>query len=481
MSARLPDPGQLAGKRVTVWGLGSFGGGVAATRWLVARGARVTVCDQKEASALGPALAALEGLPVRLALGGEREEDLLGADLVVKNPAIPPASPWVGRLAEAGVPVTAEIVLALAQVRVPYALVTGSKGKSTTATLLGAMLAGEGAPACVAGNNERPLLAEVDRLAPPARLVVEVSSFMAEALREARGAGLAFPRPAALAITSLSPEHLNWHGTLEAYYGAKLSLLELEPQLVVWAGEDPESARVVAPAARARPQARAWLDPGRAGPGDVTLVGEEVLRLLPDGGRRALFERQDLRLLGRHNLQNALLAAAGAETLGATPTAIAAGARAFAPLPHRLEPVAVSARGVRFVNDSTATTPEAAIAALEAVTPPVVVLLGGRTKGADYGQLARVAAERAALVVCLGEMGPTLAGLIEGQVAAGHGRAAVLRVTGGFEEAFAQGLARCPAGGTLLLAPGCTSYDMFGSFKERGEAFRRLARAAAQE
>jgi UDP-N-acetylmuramoylalanine--D-glutamate ligase len=455
---------------------------VAVARWLVARGAQVTVTDQKGEDELRPALEALAGLPVRFALGGEREAELLGADLVIKNPAIPPSSPWVARLAAAGVPVTAEIALALAQVRVPYAVVTGSKGKSTTSTLLGAMLEGDGSPACVAGNNERPLLAEVEGLDPPARLVVEVSSFMAEALRDARAAGARFPRPAALVVTSLSPEHLNWHGTLEAYYGAKLSLLELEPELVVWAGEDPESARVVPPAAGARAQARGWLEPGAAArPGDVVVAGERIERLLAGGARRGLLACGDLRLLGRHNLQNALLAAAAADALGAAPAAIAAGARAFAPLPHRLEPVGVSRRGVRFVNDSTATTPEAAIAALEAVPPPVVVLLGGRTKGADYAQLASVAARRAAVAVCLGEMGPTLADLIAGEVRAGRGGAEVVRVAGGFDEAFAEGLARCPAGGALLLAPGCTSYDMFGSFKARGERFRRLAQEAGQE
>lgn len=475
------DTRALAGRRVTVWGLGSFGGGVAAARWLVAQGARVTVVDQKSEAELRPALEALSGLPIRLALGAEREEDLLQAELVVKNPAIPPSSPWNARLREAGVPVTAEIALALQRVRVPYAVVTGSKGKSTTATLMGAMLGGEGGPVAVAGNNERPLLDVVEALAPPARLVVEVSSFMGEALRDARLGGARFPAPGALVFTSLSPEHLNWHGTLAAYYGAKLELLELAPAVVVWAGEDPESARVVAPAAGTRARARGLLDSSRAGPGDVTVRGERVVRLLAGGGERELLRTGDLRLLGRHNLQNALLAAAGAEALGASPAAIAAGARAFAPLPHRLETVAVSPRGVRFVNDSTATTPEAASAALEAVEPPLVALLGGRTKGADYAGLARVAAARASVAVCLGEMGPALADLIAQEVAAGRGAAQVVRATGSFDEAFALGLSRCPPGGALLLAPGCTSYDMFASFKARGERFRALARTACQE
>lgn len=446
----------LAGRRATVWGLGAFGGGAAAARWLVGQGARVTVVDQKPAEALAPALEALRGLPIRLALGGEREEDLLGADLVVKNPAIPPSSPWVARLAAARVRVTAEIALALERVTVPYALVTGSKGKSTTSALLGAMLAGDGAPVKVAGNNERPLLDALPGLGAGARLVIEVSSFMAEALREARGAGVRFPRPKALLFTSLSPEHLNWHGAVEAYYGAKLSLLELEPELVAWAADDPESARLVAPACGARPARPVTDQPG------------------------ALFPEQELRLLGRHNLQNARLAAVAAEAMGATPGGIAAGVRGFTPLEHRLEPVAVSRRGVRFVNDSTATTPEAAIAALESLEAPLVVLIGGSDKGVDYSPLARAAASRAHAAVCLGQIGPRLADEAERAVREGRGAARVVRA-GSFDEAFARALELCPAGGAVLLAPGCASYDMFPNFKARGERFRELARAASQE
>lgn len=464
--------GDLAGQRVTVWGLGAFGGGVAAARFLVEAGADVTVTDLKDASALAPSIAALDGLPIRFVLGEHRAEDLLEADLVVKSPAIPPSAPWVGRVEAAGVPVTAEVVLGLERLPCPYVAVTGSKGKSTTASIMGAM-----AGARVLGNNERPLLAAVPDLGPGDRVVLEVSSFMAHAIARAPAP---LPRPVACAFTWLEPEHLNWHGTLEAYYGEKLSLLRsLGPAAAIFPAADRELARRVP--AGAEPDAalvRTWLEPppaGAAGPEDVHVAGERVF-----AGGGELFGRDDLRILGDHNLGNALLAAAGARALGAGAAAIRAGARAFAPLPHRLETVAVRADGVRFVDDSTATTPTAAAAALGAVGAPAVLLAGGSDKGASFGPLAEAAAARAHAVVCLGEVGEAIAAGVEA-ARSDAGRPEVVRVAGSFAEAFAAALDRCPAGGTVLLAPGTASYDMFPNFKVRGETFQALARAACQE
>lgn len=481
----------LAGRRVTVLGLGSFGGGVAVTRFLVAQGARVTVTDQKSAAELGASLGALDGLQVELALGGHREQDLLGADLVVKNPAIPYTSDWVVRLERAGVPITSEMVLALERLAAPCAMVTGSKGKSTTSTLLGAMAAGDGAPVVVAGNNERPLLDGLPRLdAPGARAVLEVSSFMGEDIARARARGVRLPAPRALVFTLLEPEHLNWHGTLEAYYEAKLSLLDLGPAAAVVPVDDETlCARVPA---RARPATRivrcsARLAPGASRPGpegprrvDVGVDGDRVLALEPDGSTTELLDLRALRLLGRHNRENAVLAAAAARALGATPAAIARGAAAVEPLQHRLEPVGTTPDGgVRFVNDSCATTPSAAIAALEAIPGPLVVLLGGSDKGHAWGELAAAVAARAHAAVCLGQVGPAIADAL---VAAGMPAARVRRVAAqgveGFDEAVAAARAECPRGGTVLLAPATASYGMFTNFKARGERFREAARRA---
>lgn len=465
----LADPGALADRAVTVLGLGSFGGGVAVTRYLVSRGARVTVTDQKSEADLGPSVEALRGLPVRLVLGRHEPADLLEADLVVKNPAIPWTSPWVQQLLAAGVPMTSELVLGLERLAAPYAMVTGSKGKSTTSTLLGAMAGGAGAPVAVAGNNERPLLDALPRLAAQdARAVLEVSSFMADDVAAARARGVSLRAPEVVVFTLLEPEHLNWHGTVEAYYEAKLSLLDLGPRLCVIPADDRElNARVPARLGPGTTLLRVAATRAPGGEVDVGVVDERAV----DRDGRLLFDLRALRLLGAHNRENALLAAAAARALGADAAALQAGAAAVEPLPHRLEPVAVAA-GVRFVNDSCATTPNAAMAALEAVPGPVVLLLGGSDKGHSWGELARAAAARAHTVVCLGQTGPAIAGAVE---AAGGAR--VVRVPGTFDDAFGAALAACPPGGAVLLAPATASYDMFPNFKARGERFRQLARA----
>jgi UDP-N-acetylmuramoylalanine--D-glutamate ligase len=191
--------------------------------------------------------------------------------------------------------------------------------------------------------------------------------------------------------------------------------------------------------------------------------------------KERLFAAKDLSLLGSHNRTNALLATAAALALGAKPADLAAGARGFEPLEHRLEPVARRG-GLTFVNDSTATTPEASIAALEAAPKPVVLLAGGSDKGADYAALGAAAAREAQAVVCLGEVGGRIAAAIE----ASSGAAKVIRCEGSFEEAFALGLSECGAVGSLLMSPAAASYDMFANFKARGERFRELSKVAAE-
>ncbi|MCA8923730.1 MAG: UDP-N-acetylmuramoyl-L-alanine--D-glutamate ligase [Planctomycetes bacterium] len=456
------------GARVTVWGLGSFGGGASVVRRLLARGAVVTVTDLKPRAELQAAVDSLADCDVRWVLGEHREADLLGADLVVRNPAIPPSVGWIRRIREAGVPQTSEVALALQDLRVPYVMVTGSKGKTTTATLAGAML-GAG---CVAGNNEHALSEVVDGLAPGAQVVLEVSSFMAQLLAEARAEGVRFPAPAAVAITSLEPEHLNWHGGLADYYGAKLSLLDLGGVAVAPTGHAEVAAQLGERPAQ-------WVSTEGPGEGVVAwLEGGAVWWSAEDGRPLRLFARDELRLIGAHNLANALLGVALARALGASPEEVAAGARGFTPLAHRLEVVAVDGQGVRYVNDSTATTPSAAIASLRAVGAPAVLIAGGSDKGVDYAPLG-VAAAEATAVVCLGEIGERIAEAAEARLREAGTGGRVLRAAT-FEEAFRVAREACPPGGTVLLAPGTASYDMFANFKARGERFRALAEAASR-
>ncbi len=433
--------------KVLVFGLGTFGGQVAVARSFARSGAEVVVTDKKPREKLEESVRELEGLPVRFVLGEHRDEDIESADLIVRSPAVPPTEP---HLARARGKVTTEIVLTLSALRAPFAAVTGTKGKSTTTALLGRILEAEHGRCWVGGNIGKPLLERVAEIGPTDKVVFELSSFMAEDLSLARRAGERLPVPEVLVLTSLAPEHLDRHGTKEAYYEAKLSLMEGARTVVFPAGGEVETL------VRARARAEQ--------------------KLVPVSEPSALV-RASCALPGEHQVRNAALAAAAAAELGCSPRAIDLGLRAFEPLPHRLETVARDLRGRRYVNDSIATTPEAAIAALASFDAPTVVILGGSEKGSDYSELAREAVRRAHAVVCTGTTGAKIASLVAAA------QDPILRRTvveaPRFEDAFALARELCPEGGVVLLSPACASYDSFRNFEERGRRFATLAREAA--
>lgn len=442
--------------RVLVFGLGTFGGQIAVARHFAKKGALVTVTDKKPREKLEESVRALDGLGVRFVLGEHRDEDLESADLIVRSPAVPPSEPL---LARARGKVTTEIVLTLAQLRAPFAAVTGTKGKSTTTALLGKILEEERGRVHVGGNIGKPLLETVSEIGPDEAVVFELSSFMAEDMALARAAGEKLPSPTVLVLTSLAPEHLDRHGTKEAYYGAKLSLMEGARTVVFPAGGEVEELI----RARAR--------------GHELVPVKEPSELV----------RASCELPGGHNLMNAALAATAAAALGCSPRAIERGIKSFEPLPHRLETVARDREGRRFVNDSIATTPEASIAALASFEgSPVVVILGGSEKGSTYDELAREAARRAHAVVCTGTTGPKIAALVaqasdaiqRKTAARGDERRITVLEAPRFEDAFTLARELCPKGGVVLLSPACASYDSFRNFEERGRVFASLAREA---
>ncbi len=434
-------------QRVLVFGLGTFGGQISVARYFARRGARVTVTDKKPREKLEDSVRALEGLGIEFVLGEHKDGDIEAADLVVRSPAVPPSEP---HLARARGKVTTEIVLTLSQLRAPYAAVTGTKGKSTTTALLGKILEAQHGRVFVGGNIGKPLLETVHAIEPEDPVVFELSSFMAEDLALARAAGEQLPFPRLLVLTSLAPEHLDRHGTKEAYYDAKLSLMEGAKAVIFPPGGELEAL------VRARAK------------------GQTLIPVTADSVPRGL-----LRVPGEHNRQNAALAAEAARVLGCSEAAIERGLAEFEPLPHRLETVATDREGRRFVNDSIATTPEAAIAALASFAgSPLVVILGGSEKGSEYGELAREAARRAHAVVCTGTTGPRIAALIAQAFSDGLARKSVVEAPR-FDDAFALAAELCPPGGVVLLSPACASYDSFRNFEERGRRFATLAVAAA--
>ncbi|MGH2456771.1 MAG: UDP-N-acetylmuramoyl-L-alanine--D-glutamate ligase [Candidatus Limnocylindria bacterium] len=454
----------LRGRRVAVLGLARSG--VAASRMLAAAGARVTAYDRRPAAELNEAVEALGDRPVSLLLAAAEAEVralLADVDLVVTSPSIsasfPTTEAWLRQALAAaqagGVPVVSEVDLFLRLTRARVMAVTGTKGKTTTTALLGALLASGGVPHAVGGNIGIPMVERVDELGPDAWAVLELSELQLPTI--SRGADIAV-------YTNVGADHLDRHGSVEAYRAvkARLARLTVGRGTVVLNADDPgclELARLLA--------------------GDLRWYGHDDRHLqatTDDGlvylGGEVLMPVADVPLPGRHMLGNVLAAALAARLAGLPAAAIASGIRGFAGLAHRLETVS-EVNGVRFVNDSQATIPLAAIAALEAFDPaPVVLVAGGRGKGLDYAGFADAIAARCRAVVLIGETADELERVVAGRVPV-H-RAATL------DRAVQVAAAEARPGDVVLLSPAAASFDMFDDYAARGDAFRAAASALAE-
>lgn len=472
---------ELRGKQALVMGLGVHGGGLGVARFLAQQGAEVTVTDLRSAEALRPSLAALEGLPVRLVLGEHREEDFRRAELVVRNPGVPRESRFLQIARAAGAQVEMEMTLFFRLCPGPILGITGTKGKTTTTMLVGAMLREQFPETVVAGNLRVSALEQLPRIGSQTPVVLELSSFVLEGLGEA---GLS-PRYAA--VTNISADHLDRYGSMESYAEAKRQIVAHQDAggVAVLNGLDPlVRGFAAATAARThlffggRPSAEDMRRIER-GEIDATVVGAEaVLSSLgaPAGGWRTLVQRADVRLIGYHNLVNVAAAAALAASFGVTAQALGKAVRGFGGVPDRLELVR-ELDGVRYINDTTATAPDAAIAALESIDAPIVLIAGGADKNLPFERLAAAILRRArALVLLSGTATPKLQQALADATARLGAAAPDLRpaLYDDFTAAVraARGLAR--PGDVVLLSPGCASFGMFKNEFHRGEEFRRI-------
>lgn len=447
----------LARPRAAVLGLARSG--LAAARLLLDRGCEVDLLDLRCPDGEAESIRDLEARGARSRLGPHDAAWLTEFDLIVRSPGVPSGIPFLQAAGQAGTPVIAELELAFLAAEGPVLAITGTNGKSTTTAWAGDMLREAGLPVQVAGNIGRAF-SEAVRADARARFVCEVSSFQLEDVRTFR--------PRAGILLNLTPDHLDRHGTLEAYRETKMRLFDRqEKDDLAVIGPDDDLVRAAAGHGRGRRARFALCDLG----GEGAYCAGESLLLRRGGGTIPLLPKARLALPGAHNIENALAAAAGAAELGAPPEAIVRSLASFAGLPHRLEPVG-RVRGVRFVNDSKATNTDSLSVALDAFAPPVILIAGGRHKDQDFRPLASKIAAAVSHLVLIGEAAERLA-------AAWPGVPAVRATT--LEEAVRRSLALARPNQVVLLSPACASFDMFSNYEDRGDRFRELVRRLEKE
>ena len=454
------------GKAVTIAGLGTFGGQVAAALFFSRLGARVTITDKKSQEALSGSLEDLIGLDVRFVLGRHEEADFARADLVVASPAIPENSEYLAAASRAGVPITHEMDIFFDLCRAPSVAVTGSNGKSTTTALLARVLSrhSAGSPSTkvwLGGNIGKSLLLEAGDIRPADIVVLELSSFQLEDLGDIRVS------PHGAVVTNLTPNHLDRHLTFDSYARAKrnITLYQKEGDFLVLNADDPNLAGWEKTAASV-----SYFGILAEGRRNGVYISDRSLVDISDGRRTDVSVPAGWKLKGVHNLANLAAACAAARRLGVgLPEAVAA-AEDFQPLPHRMEYVA-TVNGVAFYNDSIATTPESVEVALDSFSEPIVLIAGGYDKGVDLTPFAARAAGRIKALVAIGKTGPSIAAAM----LAARPALPVIRPPE-FRAAVNAAFGAASPGDVVLLSPACASYDMFNNFEQRGDLFRDYVR-----
>lgn len=456
----------FADRRVTILGLGREG--MALTRFMAKRGAQVIVSDRRGLADLADEIGQLAGLPVTCVLR-DHPEDILETDILFVSPGIPRSVPIV-RAAEArGVPVSSLTELFFELCRAPIVGITGSAGKTTTTTLIGEMLKTDRRrKTWVGGNIGRPLIEEVDDIRAGDWVVLELSSFQLEHLHRS---------PHVAVVTNVRPNHLDRHGTFEAYRDAKANILRHQSadDVAVLNWDDPETRAL----AELAPGRVLWFSRREAVP-QGAFVRDEMI-VVRDGERLVkVCSLAEIGLPGEHNIENVLAAVTVAHAVGVKPGTMARVIRSFRGVEHRLELVRVI-DGVRWVNDSIATSPDRTIAALRAFPEDagrIILLAGGRDKHLPLDELAREIVVRVKYLVLFGEMAPKIEAAVKQAMlqANGTGRRVPIRRCLTLEEAVAIAAEVSESDDLVLLSPSGTSFDAFRDYEERGRRFKELVR-----
>jgi len=445
-------------KHVVVVGLARSG--MAVARFLKSRGARVTLTDQATEEILGPFAAEARQLDVTLELGRHRSATFQAADLIVISPGVPHTIAPLEEARTRGTQVIGEVELAACYIQAPIVAVSGTNGKTTTTELLGNMLAASGLKVFVGGNIGNPLIEIADRSADLDIIVAEISSFQLDTI--------ATFRPHVAVLLNISPDHLDRYPDLAAYAASKRRLFENQTSedFAVCNGNDP-LVRQQCGGIQSRKFYFFARPPESGQPGQGAIITPKQVALSVPGLVEGRIDLEHSHLLGPHNRENIAAASLAALAAGATMDGVQKALDSFQALSHRLEPVG-TVNDITFVNDSKATNVDAVMRALECFSSPVVLIMGGRNKGYDFGALQQHVQKHVKKLIVIGEASDEILAAIGRMPAQGAVKAADMA------QAVEQAFMAAQAGETILLSPACASFDMFGSYAERGDKFRQL-------
>jgi UDP-N-acetylmuramoylalanine--D-glutamate ligase len=442
----------LTGKRVLIVGLGKTG--EAAANFLLGRGARVTISEIKTAEELGNKVRFWKEMGATVETGGHILKTFLGVDLIIPSPGAA-SLPELKKAKKAGIKVISEIELAFHFLKGRIVGITGTNGKSTTASLAHKILKEAGLKAYLAGNIGTPLLSFVEKSRADHVYVTEISSFQLEHVNWFRAAISVF--------LNVSLNHLDWHASFDDYYSTKKKLILSQGRDdITILNQDDRLVWALAKTTKARVYAFSSRKETRRG---CCLKGEWII--LRDKSEEKVLRTSEVLLPGCHNLENVMAAALVSHCLGVSPQQMRASVRGFSGLEHRLEKVS-TLRRVDFINDSKATTVDATIKALQSFDQRIVLILGGRDKGADFTQLRKPVREKVKKIILLGEATEKIKNALR--------RTAPMEEASSLRQAVSLAFAAAAPGEMVLLAPACTSFDMFKNFEARGRAFKKEVR-----
>jgi len=476
MAALSSSGDDFTGRKVLILGVGILRGGIGMARYCAEHGAELRITDMRHEDQLRPALKALKGIKAEYIWGRHREEDIDWADIIVRNPGVPPDHPLLARARAQGKPVEMEIAYFIRHCPARLIAVTGTKGKTTTTTVLHRFLEASGRTVALAGNMGESAISLLDALRSEDEVLLEVSSYQLEGLVDRGG-------PISIAIvTNVGDDHLDRYGTLDNYRSVKASIgkgqsevdwlvLPASDRALAQLCEHYHSKKVFVHEADSPIGSQDWT---LAAAANIYIHDEEVVWQSPDGRRTPIADMHDLKLLGAHNRVNVAFAAAAASIAGRSRSQMTDAMKSIAPVAHRLEPIG-KAGGIEFINDSAASAPLAVVAALDALAGRrPVVITGGDDKAADYSMMIAALQDAEAPVVLLPG---SATGRLRADLAAIGYKYPVLAVatmSEAVDRAFSLASSE-PGAEVVLLSPGFSSHSVFINEFDRGAQFRDRA------